>query len=253
MNTLERRKFILDKIKDTESVNTVDLSKELNVSTMTIRRDLKYFADQGVVTLTHGGAILNLGTLFENTVMIKQQESVLEKRTIAQYAASLIQDGDSILIDSGTTAREVSDFITTKKNLVILTHSLLVANSLAQSDPARLIMIPGVFREMSMAFLGDLACEFISNFKIDILFLGAEGLNATHGATVPNIEDAQTKRAFVRQAKKVVLLVDHTKIGKSFFMNIAHIKDIDLVITNKQANPKFINELMSLGLSFALV
>lgn len=253
MKTTKRRKDILEQLEKHKSVNITELSELLDVSSMTIRRDLNLFAEQGIVTLVHGGAVLNRGAAIIHNMPFKEEILREEKNRIASFCANLVNEGSSIFIDCGSTTKEIAETILQKKNIVVMTNSLPVSNILSTAKNIKLIMLPGVFREKNQGFFGQMTSEFVSNFKIDILFLGAEGLDINQGATSPDIVDAETKRSLVKQATKVVLVIDHTKLGVSSFMTVATLKEIDTIVTDKDANSELIEELRNQGVEVFLV
>lgn len=253
MNTIKRRKEILNELEREGRVNTTALSEALGVSSMTIRRDLNYLADEGIVTLTHGGAILNSGSLMEQGMFYKEDRLVDEKRRIGEFCFNFVNEGEAIFIDTGTTTKAIAETIVNRKNIVVVTHSLPVQQILSHSPGIKLIAAPGVFREKTMGFLGKMTCDFVAGLKYDTLFLGIEGIDVEHGVSVPDILDAETKRALVRQAKKVIAVADHTKVGISYFMRIVPLNDIDILVTNREADEKVIESIREQGVEVFLV
>ena len=232
MNAIERKRYILDELQRNGSVVITDLAERIQVSSMTIRLDLNAMAEDGMVTLEHGGAVLNSGSLFECSISFKNEINVSEKQRIAAKCMEYINEGDSVFLDAGTTPNELAALLRGKRNISVLTHSLLVANTTATMRNIKLIMCPGEFRENSMAFLGPLTDDFIQHFQIDTLFLSLEGIDLTDGLSVVDVQDGHTKKALVEKAKRVICMADHSKFNKSFFYKIAPITDVDLVITD---------------------
>lgn len=253
MDTHKRRNHIINLLEQEGTVKTSELSEQYQVSVMTIRRDLNYLAGEGIVTLTHGGAVLNRGGLTEHAMNYKEDTLIEEKRRIATFCSNFINEGDAILIDTGSTAKMVAQTLMNRKNIVVVTHSLPVQNMLAHVSGIKMIAIPGVFREKTMGFLGQMACDFVSNLKLDVLFLGVEGVDPDHGVSVPDIVDAETKRALVHQANKIIAVADHTKIGRSYFMSIAPMREIDVLVTNQEADPEIIGKIRDQGVEVFLV
>lgn len=253
MNTIKRRKTIIQELEEEGVVKTVELSERLGVSSMTIRRDLSYLAEEGIVSITHGGAVLNKGSLKEHGMLYKEDAYLEEKRRIGEFCSNFINEGDAVFLDTGSTAKIIADVIADRKNISVVTHSLLVQQVLAGSAGIRLISAPGVFREKSMGFLGQMTCEFVTGFKFDTLFLGVEGVDIQHGVTVPDIIDGETKRALVRQAKRVIVVADSSKIGVSYFMSIAPLDQIHTLVTNKETDPNLIDRIRELGVEVFLV
>lgn len=253
MKTIKRRKEILDQLEKSSSVNITELSEILDVSSMTIRRDLNLFAEQGVVTLVHGGAVLNRGAAIMHNMPFKEEKLREEKKRIASFCANLVNEGSSIFIDCGSTTKEIAEAILQKKNIVVMTNSLPASNILSTAKNIKLIMVPGVFRDKAQGFFGQMTSEFVGNFKFDILFLGAEGLDIKQGATSPDIVDAETIRSLVKQATKVILVIDRTKLGVCSFMTVATLKEIDTIVTDKDADSELIEELRNQGVEVFLV
>lgn len=232
MNGIARKQRILQRLEKNGSAGVAELAEELEVSSMTIRRDLASLAESGLVTVEHGGAVLNSGSLFERNMMLKKDTYADEKSRIAQKALEYINSGDSIFLDAGTTVNCLAGLLGSKKNIIVLTHSLLVANQTANMKGLRVIMCPGEFREDSLAFMGPLTDEFVTGFTIDTLFLGIEGISLENGVSVPDIVDGVTKKSLLQNAKKVICLVDSSKFGNDYFYRIAALSEIDLIITD---------------------
>lgn len=252
MKQARRRKEILTELENEGIVDTIALSKKLEVSTMTIRRDLQALSREGIVTITHGGAVLNEGSLFEHPMTYKEERYIEEKKRIGAFCASFVNDGDSVFIDTGTTAYQVAESIKNKKNIVVTTQSLSVMQLLSEYKNIKLIAAPGIYRAMSKGFLGEITCEFVKDFKYDILFLAAEGINVEHGISVPDIVDATTKKALVSRAVKVVAVMDKSKFGSSYFMTVTALDQVDIVVTNEGADPNIVNAIRERGVEVFL-
>lgn len=253
MNAIYRREKILSYMETNQNVYITELAENLQVSAMTIRRDLMRLADIGIVTLLRGGAALNRGAGFEYSNRFRKKQLPEEKYRIATYCADLVTEGSSVFIDCGTTPEKIAELLLPKKNIIVLTHSLPAANILSTARDLKLIMVPGIFAEKPRGFMGQMTSDFIRRFKIDILFLGTNGIDLIHGATTPDLIDAETKQSIVRQADKVIVATDHTKLGQSFFLTIAPLKDIDLIVTDKVADLQIVQELRSAGTEVVLV
>lgn len=224
------------------------LAETMGVSGMTIRRDLARFAKQGIVTTTHGGAVLNKGATIELACADKQGQMTEEKQRIGQAAAALVSEGDAVFIDCGTTPAQVAAALVSRRNITVATNSLLAASLLSHAPGLKLLMVPGVFREMSMGFIGSVATDYVRRLRFDYLFLGAEGIDAGVGATVPDVDDAETKRALVGSAREVMVLADHTKLGKAYFFVAAPPERITRVVTGEEAPGELVQGLERSGL-----
>lgn len=202
MNSIERRQEILKRLQTNGMVSIQSLADKLQVSSMTIRRDLNRFADQGLVRMESGGALLNSSTLYEHNMTIKSGIMFDEKVRIAQKCLDFIKEGDSIFLDAGTTTNELARLLSVRKNLVVMTNSLLAANSMIEMRDSKIIMCPGEFRELSMAYLGPLTASFVSQFTIDTLFLALDGIDLEKGLSVPDFLDGTTKQSLMEHAEK---------------------------------------------------
>lgn len=252
---VERQNQIIQRLNEKGFININEIAEELNVSSMTIRRDLRSLEKDGILKIRSGGAILASNALLELSIEEKQTINQIEKQDIARVAASYIKKGTCFL-DAGTTVAELAKFISVsprKTATVFMTNSLLSANLLSQSGDFNLLMCPGQFRKTSMAFLGPVFDQFIQNYKIDLLFLGTEGIDAMFGLSVPDIDDASSKRTLINQAEEVILLADSSKFDKSFFCKIASLDRIDLIITDSGLNSKTKEKLEETGISVRIV
>lgn len=247
MNSIDRKQQILSLLQKNGSIVIEDLAVMLNVSSMTIRRDLQKLSSQGLISLERGGAVLNSGALFEYSMQLKQKVHMLEKQSIARTCLDYINEGDSIFLDAGTTTAEIAKLLLRKKNLVVITHSLLVANYLSAASDIRVIMCPGEYRASSMAYMGPLTDEFVTQFKIDTLFLGVDGVGLKDGITVPDIMDGITKKTLINKAEKVICVADSSKFGQSFLYKISPLANIDVIVTDGGISDETVKEYQNHG------
>lgn len=232
MGMIDRKIAIAQKIQLQGQVNVSELAAEYGVSAMTIRRDLAKLEQEGLVTVEYGGAVLKQKSLLEADMKQKQMKFLEEKKRIAQAALAFVHDGESVFLDAGTTVCEVARLLNQKRNLRIMTNSLLAANVLAASPENRLVMCPGEYRAMSMAFLGQATDEFLDSFHFDVLFLGVEGI--ADGIFVPDETDGITKKKLIRQSGQVVCVADHSKFGKTFHYRISGLEAMNHLITDRK-------------------
>ena len=253
MDSSDRRNEILDYLEKNHIVYSSELCQSLNVSPMTIHRDFQAMAKQGLITIIRGGAVLNHGTSVLYSLNLHQTSMPLEKQRIAKYCAELVREGSTIFIDCGSTAELIAESIRHKKNITIMTNSLDTAHVLSSSKENKLIMVPGVFAELLRGFSGQMTTDFMSRFQVDMLFLGANGIDVAHGLTSPDYTDAETKRVLIKHARQIIVASDHTKLGKNFFVTIAKLPEINLIVTDKEADPNIIEDIKACGTNIALV
>ena len=247
MELKNRRQSVMDALRLRKSVKVAELAQELNVSEMTIRRDLKRLADMSIVTLVHGGAVLNEGTTALPNIKARSQKMTKEKNNIASYCAGLIKEGNAVYLDTGSTAMEIAEALRTRKNIAVLTHSLPVQNILSDSEGLQLIAMPGIYDKVKKGFFGDMTCRKIRSFQIDIAFIGCSAVDIKTGVMSPDFQDQAAKKAIIERSSKKVLAIDHTKIGNVMFTQVCPINALDMIVTDKLADKEFVEKVKKFG------
>lgn len=247
MQASERRMKIFEIMQLQKTVEVGDLAKRFEVTTMTIRRDLALFEKQGLVTTTYGGAYLNQGAAIEPSFVLKTTQMKEDKVKIAQKAASFVNDGDSIIIDSGTTTYELAKCIA-HKNITVITNSLPVVNYLKDYEGITLIMAPGQYNDVSAGALSSLTIDFFHHLKADKAFISTQGFDKEYGASVPDMMDGDVKKALMTAAKETILLVDHTKFNECYLSSFAQVNQFDKVICDNKPDKDFVHVLSSNGI-----
>lgn len=231
MNSTERKRTILEMLKAQESVQVGELTKVLDVSKVTVRTDLDDLEQKGLLVRTHGGAILaerqDLVRLISNTIY----EWTEQKKMIAKIASGLVQPGQNIIIDSGSTTVHLARYIT-NLSLTVATNSLLVIQELMSVESIELLIAGGTLRRQSMSAIGNNTRDCFRQIHADILFLGASGFSLSGGVSCTNLIEADTKRAMIDSASKVCLMVDSTKFGRDSLARICDWGSIDILVTD---------------------
>lgn len=253
MQARSRRHKILEELEQKKQVHIGELAERLQVSSMTIRRDLNRFAEQGIVTLVHGGAVFNEGAAALPSVGAREQRNEREKNTIASFCAGLIKEGNSVYIDAGSTAKAIAEAIAERRNIAVLTHSLPAVNVLANAHGLQLISVPGIYQYDQKAFFGEMTVRTIREFRVDIVFLGASAIDVRLGMMSPNLYDQGVKLALLEMARKKILAVDHTKIGLISFVRACDITALDMIVTDKLADPEFVAQVRRMGVEVVQV
>lgn len=230
----ERRLKILNMLDKSQRIEVGDLVKVLQFSKSTIRRDLQDLEEAGLLKRTHGGAVKINMTSFEPTMDEKELDRLEEKRAIGRIGAGLIQNHDTILLDSGTTTLQIAKNLKAK-NVLVLTNSILIAKELSGKD-VRIILIGGELRQETMAIVGSAADEMLRRVRVDKAFLGANGITLKDGCTTPNLQEAITKRHMISAAKEVYVVADHSKFEKIFFFQYAEPEKIHTIVTDWKIN-----------------
>ncbi|CDO04756.1 Glycerol-3-phosphate regulon repressor [Oceanobacillus picturae] len=232
LNQTKRHVFILEKVKVNGEVNSKDLAEELNVSLMTINRDLKALSENGELELVYGGAVYKKTNLSEYPMTIKREVNAYGKKLIGEYCKRLVKPYSSIFIETGTTTLAVAHEIFRTRNCTFYSNSLMVLSTLSKHKDISLFSVPGEYRDLSQGFLGVQTIDYIKDFQFDLVFVGTEGITLEHGVTLPDEVDAFTKKAIINQAKQVVLVADKTKFGLSHLYKAGEVKDFDIIITD---------------------
>lgn len=241
-STVERRDSIIKVIQSNGKVRVDSLSEKFDVSTVTIRNDLDFLEKKGILHRTHGGALIRKNVYEDPTLEEKQKLFQSEKQRIGEKGVEMINNGDSILLDSGTTAMEVALRLSGKKNLTIMTNAINIALKLGSFENLNVMLTGGVLRKESFSLVGPEAEATISNYYFDKLFLGVDGLDIRFGLTTPNPMEAQLNRTMVKRAQQVIAIADSSKFGRHSFSYICDVDVISTIITDKNISPEFETE-----------
>lgn len=248
MQSVERRMKIFEILKEKKVIQVVDLASEFHVSNMTIRRDLAKLEEQGVLTTHYGGATLNEGVSSEPSFQLKSGQSQKCKEMIAKEASFLVNDGDSIFVDCGTTTMELVKYLQSKK-ITIVTNSWRVLSEIKDFSKIKVIMAPGEYDVISEGVLSSSTISFIQQYRVDKAFISTQGVDEHFDVCVPMDYDAQVKRSIMNCAKHAILLVDHTKFNQSYFAKHGNLKDFDVVITDCGMDDAMFNQIKNCGIS----
>jgi DeoR/GlpR family transcriptional regulator of sugar metabolism len=234
MITEERRTRILKKLSENRFVQVSELANEFDVSTVTIRRDLDTMEEEGLCIRRHGGAIrVNPGVTLEMPYEIKRHEMVIEKERIAHRALDFIEDGDTFIIDSGSTTYALALLLNIKVRITVVTNDLQIAVKLAENPKIKLICTGGSARSSVFSLEGSMTESFLKSIKVDKTFLGADAIHEDGVISNVNMEEVAIKKAMIQAADKTILLVDSSKFTKAGFAKICDLEDIDVLITDK--------------------
>ncbi len=210
------------------------LANELNVDVSTIRRDLDVLAREGMVQRTHGGAlpIANEETL-DVPYSVKRHEFLSEKQAIARYAASLVADGDSLVLDSGSTTYALAEEISSRRDLTIATNDLRIAHFLAERSGVHLVVTGGQLINSVFTLVGPAALATLAGLHVDWAFLGADAVDSSAGVTNVNSIEVPLKQAMLTAAARAVLLADSSKFGRRALAAVVGIEAFDHIVTDE--------------------
>lgn len=228
----QRREKILELIREDGYAKVQDLSRIFKVTEVTIRQDLERLDKEGLVKRDHGGAMLvDIDTGVRN-ITLQNQKNMPEKMAIAVKAVSFIEDGDIIILDSGSTTTEIAKLLVDFQNITVITNALNIALILGAHPNINLILTGGEFKAPTLSLTGQKAADFFYNLNVDKLFLATAGISLKSGLTYPSISDICVKRAMIESANDVYLVADSSKIGVSSFASLGALSLINLLITD---------------------
>ncbi|MBC1433949.1 DeoR/GlpR transcriptional regulator [Listeria rocourtiae] len=230
----QRRSEILHRVQEQKTVSVNELSEKLNVSAATVRADLNAMEKQGLLTRTHGGAMMKEKDDIDKKYAVREKKHRSEKQRIAAMAFEYIEDDQCIILDASTTCFELAKFIKeSSKRLTIVTSGLTTATMLKENPNLTVIIIGGIVRSGSNSIEGLIGHELLKKVNVDILFTSAYALNASDGLTDFSLYEVELKREMVAVARKTIALVDNSKLGKSSIATFAKIEDIERLVTDQ--------------------
>ena len=225
----ERHMKIIEIISETGSAGVDQLSKLLDVSPMTIRRDLNILQEHNLVERSHGGAIIkqeiNYGT--------KRDTRHSEKIAIAKKCAEFVKEGDTLYLDAGTTTYEIANQIKNLNDLTVITNDLEIASLLVNSD-VELFVCGGNVQKSTRSMYGMFANQMIENFRINLGFFGAMSIDNHYNILTPTMEKASFKRIVLDSCQRSILAVDDSKFNRKSFLKINNLNDYTGIVTNKK-------------------
>jgi DeoR family transcriptional regulator of aga operon len=249
----ERRHRIVELLREHGKVTVEALAARFATSAVTIRTDLATLEAGGALERTHGGALLRRED-DDQPITVKQTRHHAEKVRIAKVAASLIQEGETIILDSGTTTAEIAKQIRRLEvqSINVITNALNIAMLLADVPTVRLIMPGGILRPESNSLSGHMAEAALADLQADRLFLGADGLDPERGVMTPHLSEAQLNAKMIAISRQVIAVADSSKLMRRNISLIARVEQLHMLITDAGANPEVIAELQRRGVEVRL-
>ena len=252
MTKEERHALIMDMLIQQNSILVTDLSERLQVSSVTIRKDLTELERAKKLYRSHGRAILINPYINNRNVNVKEKLCIDEKRIIGKVAASMITHDDSILIASGTTVHALARSIEADHKLTVITASLQVSELLSGQENIDIIQLGGMLRHRSLSVVGNYAESILSNFFCSKLFLGVDGIDLDFGITTTDMREANLNQVMMRTAQKTIVLADSSKFGRRGFSKIADMDEIDLIITDTNVQPTVAKRIEEMGIDLII-
>jgi len=249
----ERRRRILEMVQRDGRVLVNELARHFHISQITIRKDLELLDGQGVIQRTHGGALpVQSGALLDPSLREKEKLHRRQKTMIAEAAARLVEEGQSVLLDSGTTTTAIARALKDRAKLTVITNAINIAAELAGTQ-VEVILTGGMLRKNSFSLVGPLAEQTLMQLSADILFLGVDGFDTKLGLFTPNLLESQVNRAMVKIARRTIAVCDSSKFSRRSLCNIMPVSAIHEVITDKQIPKSDLNALKEAGVKIIQV
>jgi DeoR family transcriptional regulator of aga operon len=249
----ERRNQILQIVRSAGRAKVNELSHLFNASAVTIRHDLNELHQRGLVVRSHGGAMLPDTILQEPPVLERLKEHSDEKQRIGARAAALINDGETIILDSGTTTLEIARHLKKKQGLHVITNGVNIAAELLDARDVQTFIIGGTVRGESASISGRFSEEMFDQFSADKLFLSGAGCDLEFGVSGANLEETMVNRAMLRISREIILVADASKFSKRSMTRIAPFSEIDTVISDTGLSEETQAKLRSVGCNLILV
>lgn len=249
----ERQRLLLEWIEARQRATVPEIAARFAISPATVRRDLDALAAEGKVRRVHGGAIAVRRAPPEPPVMQRALEQADEKARIAAAAAALIDDGETLFLSSGTTVMEVAHLLRGRRDLTVFTNSLLVVNALADALGVEVILLGGVVRGSEGSLVGALTMRSLAELRAVKVIFGIRAIDVTHGLTNNTLEESLVDREILRIANEIIVVADHTKLGRVSTVFVAPLTVIDTLITDAGAPPHLVDALRASGVNVHVV
>lgn len=247
-----RHELIVEMLMKQGSVLVSDLVDALQVSSVTIRKDLTELEKLGKLYRSHGKAILINPFINNRSVSDKEKIAPEAKRAIGHEAARLIDREDSIIIASGSTVHALARSIQPIHRLTVVSASLVVSETLAMNENIDIIQLGGILRHSSLSVVGQYSESILQNFSLSKLYLGVDGIDFDYGITTTDMREAELNRKMMAVAQKTIVLADSTKFGRRGFAKISNMEDVDVIITDPGISSKDVKALDELGIDLII-
>jgi DeoR family galactitol utilization operon repressor len=241
-NQSERK--VLESLLEDSSVSVTDLSRKLDVSTVSVRSVLENLEQKGLIVRTRGGAV----SAFHPSIVARQRHMVDEKKKIAEAAAGLVKDGDTIMIEAGTTTALIVKYLLGKRDVHVVTNSMLVLPYARISPSLHLTVVGGEFRPSTESLVGPVSLEELARFHVGFAFVGTDGFSLESGLTAHHVEGAEIVRKMAAQSDKSVLVADSSKHGRAGFVHVLPLSGLSMIVTDGGLAAEKVHELEKGGI-----
>ena len=246
----ERQQAIAGLVAQRGRVAVTAVAERFGVTTETVRRDLALLERSGMLRRVHGGAVpTNALTVLEPGLGERGATRTEHKRRIAAAALDLVPEADgSLILDGGSSTAALADALPAGRRLLVVTNSVPISHRLSAAPGINLHVLGGRVRGITQTAVGESTVAALADLRADVVFLGANGVTGSHGFSTPDETEAASKRAMVRAAQRVVVLADSSKLGREHLVRFAGVEDVDVLVTDDEADPDVVAEIESHGI-----
>lgn len=230
----ERRKKEVEYLQKYKRATITQLVEILSVSDVTVRRDLAQLESEGLIRRTHGGAILPDSTGLEPPAAEREIKFLVEKERIGRFAAQFIKDGETVMIDGGSTTLQVVKNLKKKRDLIVVTNAPNFALELQENDSIEVILTGGTLRRKTIALVGPVAIETINKFRADKTILGMAAISVPEGLFTINPLEAEIKKAMMNCSEELIVVADYSKLGRLSFTQVASLSRVSKLIMDNR-------------------
>ncbi len=248
MLSVQRQKLILEYLTTRKLAQVVELSSAFDVSQATVRRDLAQMENKGIIRRIHGGALL-VEDKTEPPLSQRSGQQARHKRRIGEAAATLVQDGDTIIITSGTTTEAMVPFLASKTNLTVITNAINVAYRLTRYSHIAVIVLGGWLRHSECSMLGHLTEQALHDLQAHKIFHGVFGIDIKHGLTGTYLQEVQTDRQIIEVARELIVLADHSKFARLGPIRLVPLSAVSTVVTDSDTSDHDVQALRAQGIT----
>jgi DeoR/GlpR family transcriptional regulator of sugar metabolism len=244
----QRREKIIELLRENGSCRVQELKQIFQVSEPTIRQDLEIMEQSGLIIRQHGGAFISNYSSFASGIQLERYINMEKKALIGEKAASFVDSGDSIILDSGTTVTEMIKHLLSKKDLKVVTPAINITLVLGKEPSNHIVMTGGEFKAPTLSLTGENTVHVFKDLYVEKLFLAAGGFSCHAGLTYPSFTDLPLKRAMINSARTVYLLVDSSKLEKILFASLGCLDKINYLVTDAGVTEDYIKKLSGLNI-----
>lgn len=248
-----RQGQILKHVRQRQGVRVRELCRMFAASEATIRRDLDDLQEAGLIRRTHGGALPVIAEQEQREVLKRADFQASEKRAIARMAASMVNDGETVFIGSGSTTIHMPEWLRDRKEITVITNSLPIINKLVDFPSCKTVILGGVLRNSELSIIGHIAAKTLDDLRAHKVFMGAEAIHLHHGLTNSYLEETMTDRAIINISKDIILLADHTKFGGIHASFWAPLETVSCLITDSETDVNVVEAIREKGVKVIVV